>query len=692
MKKRMIWALTGLMLLWGCSRTVVENTMRYIPEGQIALTEWEFCQDSVHWEPVTVPHSYNATDGRSEKYYRGPATYRCTIDIKDPARPAYLLLEGAAQAATVRVNGKEACVHKGGYTAFAVDLQGLLEKGANTVEIVCDNTEDIELIPVSSDFNKNGGLHNPAWLYVPSGEVYFDPAEYGPYRLHVAQQDVSDNAAGAVVKAMVHGEAPVDLKVVDAAGKVVYRHTENAVSGAYEHAFTLKNPHLWNGVEDPYLYTVELTAGGDKAVTEVGFRYFSIDREKGFSLNGKPYPLRGVSMHQDMDGKASALTYEDYDRDYGTVRELGCNFLRLAHYPHNDYAFRLCDRMGIIVKTEIPWVNICGVRATETYFENIHSQMEEMVRNLFNHPSIVFWGMWNELDSWGNRENFQGVLDARRVVDETARLYDYAKSLDPSRYVGLTDDSVFERDFYTELKADYYSENRYYGWYYTPGDFSGLTGAMTWIRDNMGPANLSEYGVGINPYCHTWKEEDIHRYFEDDKHMEEYGNLSHEAHAQQIARMPWLNFTSLWILFDFPVAQRREGYMDSDDGVNFTENPARMFTNDKGLITRDRATKKDVFYLYKAWWNKQEETVYIAGRRLAARPAGEPFTLTVYSNAPSLKLMKDGEEIAALESSGEDTGVIWKFPGLTVGPDGSSFTVVSPSGKTDTVSFRALAL
>ncbi len=689
MKLTVLAPVVGLLLLCGCSR-VAEDTMRYVPEGQTALTQWEFCQDSVHWEPVMVPHSYNAADGRSEKYYRGPATYRCRIEIKDPEKPAYLLFEGAAQAATVRVNGREACVHKGGYTAFAVNLEGLLDEGANEVEVVCDNTEDIELIPVSSDFNKNGGLHNPAWLYVPAGEVYFDPAEYGPYRLHVVQENVSEASAHAVVKAMLHGNARVTLKVRNAAGRVVYRHAEKVAAGPYEHAFTLKKPHLWNGVEDPYLYTVELTAGDDKAVTEVGFRYFSIDREKGFFLNGKPYPLRGVSMHQDTDGKASALAYEDYDRDYGTVREIGCNFLRLAHYPHNDYAFRLCDRMGIIVQTEIPWVNICGVRATEAYFDNIHSQMAEMVRNLYNHPSIVFWGMWNELDSWGNRENFQGALDERRVVEETARLYDHAKALDPTRYVGLTDDSVFARDFYTELKADYYSENRYFGWYYTPGDFSGVTESMTWIRDNMGPANLSEYGVGINPYCHTWNGEDIRRYFSDDKHVEEYGNLSHESHAQQIARMPWLNFTSLWILFDFPVAQRREGYLDSDDGVNFTENPARMFMNDKGLITRDRATKKDVFYLYKAWWNHNEETVYIAGRRLAARPAGEPFTLTVYSNAPSLKLLKDGVEVSALEESGEDTGVIWKFPDLTVGPEGSTFVAVSPSEKADTVTFRPL--
>jgi beta-galactosidase len=142
---------------------------RFVPKGQKALVEWEFSKDGSTWETVTVPHSYNAVDGRSAKYYRGPATYRRSIDIKDPAKPAYLLLEGAAQAATVRVNGQEACVHKGGYTAFSVDLTGLLKKGANTVEVVCDNTEDIEMIPVSSDFNKNGGLHNPAWLYVPAG-------------------------------------------------------------------------------------------------------------------------------------------------------------------------------------------------------------------------------------------------------------------------------------------------------------------------------------------------------------------------------------------------------------------------------------------------------------------------------------------------------------------------------------------
>lgn len=677
------------LLMASCSAPQMPDNMRYIPEGMSALAEWEFSKDGSSWENVIVPHSYNCVDGQSAAYYRGQATYRTTVEISDPAAPAFLIFEGAAQAATVHVNGKKACEHKGGYTPFTVPMTGFLQSGKNLVEVVCDNTEDLDLIPVSSDFNKNGGLHNPAWLYLP-GKVYFDPAAYGIYRMHVEQNAVNDSKVDATVRAFLCGKADVALEVKDAAGKTVYTDVKKDVSGEYLHSFSLAQPHLWNGLEDPYLYTVELTAGGDRAVTEVGFRYYSVDREKGFSLNGRPYPLRGVSMHQDMYMKASALSYADIDADYAIVKELGCNFLRLAHYPHNDYAFRLCDRMGIVVQTEIPWVNICGVRASDAYFENIHAQMDEMIRNLYNHPSIVFWGMWNELDSWGNTDRFQGPLDARRVVDESARLYDYAKSLDPSRFVGLTDDSVFGRDYYTELKADYFSENRYHGWYYNYGDFSGITGDMVKIKETMGPANISEYGVGINPFCHTWNEEDIRRYADDARHMEEYGNLSHEAHARQIACMPWLNFTSLWILFDFPVADRKEGYMDSSDGLEYKDNSNRLYMNDKGLVTRDRQTKKDVFYLYKSWWNHAEETVYITGRRLEARPEGNGFTLTVYSNAPSLTLLKDGEPVCTKDSSGEPTGVIWKFPGLFVGPSGNTFTVRSSTGVEDSVHFRAL--
>ena len=668
--------------------------------GQVTrLDRWQFSRDGSSWEEVTVPHSCNGIDGRSPEYYRGETHYKRTITIH-PSRSSFLLFEGAAQAAKVYVNGTLACEHKGGYTAFTVPLKDFAKPRRNEIEVVCDNRMDVEMIPVHSDFNKNNGLHNPVSLLEYKG-VFLSPEAFGPYRLHITQTEVSKNKARARVEALLVNDGPGDktvktsLKLKDASGNVVWREEQKAEVRAgctlpYWTDIEIDNPHLWNGLRDPYLYTVELSVDKDAASAEVGFRFFRMDRDEGFFLNGEPYPLRGVSMHQDTDGKASALSEEDFDRDYEFVRELGCNFLRLAHYPHNDYAFRLCDRMGIIVQTEIPWVNICGERATQAYFDNIRTQMREMITNLYNHPSILFWGMWNELDSWGNKDPFQGPLDARRAVDETAKLYDYAKSLDSTRAVGLTDDSVFARDYYTELKADYYSENRYHGWYYEYGDFSGLSRSMQWIHDNMGVTNLSEYGVGINPFCHTWKEEDIRRYADDMRHPEEYADRAHESEVLQICAMPWLNFTSLWILFDFPVADRKEGYLDSDDGVNYTENPARLYTNDKGLVTRDRKTRKDVFYLYKAWWNKDVETVYIASRRLRKRPAGSTFTLTAYSNAVSLTLLRNGVEVKTLDGSGDPSGVIWRFDGLLMGSEETTFEIVSDKGSRDSVSFLPL--
>lgn len=665
------------------------------------LRNWEFSQDGAEWQNVSVPHSWNAEDGHSPAYFRGKGYYRTVIDCKDAAAPAFLRFEGAAQTAEVFVNGQKLAYHRGGYTPFTVKLSGSWKQGANLVEVICDNSPDMALIPISSDFNKNGGLHNPVSL-LQFPEVYLAPEEYGFDRFHLVQKDVSAARAVCELRTKVCNSgtqaAKLKLQAVlrDASGKAVKKISVKVSVPAGESAsvakeFKLRKPHLWNGRKDPYLYTLELIAGEDVTQGITGFRFFAVDREKGFSLNGETYPLRGVSMHQDIAGKASAMEKPDYDLSYAIVDEIGCNFLRLAHYPHNNYAFHICDSLGMVVQTEIPWVNVCGVRATQPYFENIHSQMKEMITALYNHPSIVFWGMWNELDRWGNKEEFQGTFDPRRVVDETAKLYAYAKELDPTRAIGFTDDSKFRRPFYKELKADFYSQNCYYGWYYTQNDFSGLTPLLTWIRDTMGPVNLSEYGVGVNPFCHTWKKDDIRRYKDDKRHPEEFGNLFHESHARQIASMPFINFTSLWVMFDFPVADRKEGFLDSDDGVNYTENPERMYMNDKGLVTRDRRVRKDSYYLYKAWWNKDETTVYITGRRLSYLPVGHIFTLTVYSNAKSLKLYRDGKEVASADASNEITGVIWTFDNQKMGKDATTFRVVSDDGTEDSVTFQPLA-
>ena len=672
---------------------------------QEPLRVWEFSKDGTAWQSVTVPHSYNAEDGHSRKYYRGEATYRCNFRAGDVKHDHFILFEGAAQAATVKVNGEQVASHKGGYTPFVVNVTEALKKGVNTLEVVCDNREDLNMIPVTSDFNKNGGLHNPVWL-LEMDDVYMSPEEYGMYRLHCDASTVTKAKVAASIRTRIvnSGSKAADIKVrvqlVEADGSLGYQADREIRVKAFsefdfEHEILAKGIRFWNGTKDPYLYTVrvELFRGKrmmDIAETKYGFRSYDIDPDKGFLLNGEPYPLRGVCMHQDMDGKASALSGYDYLRDYGIVKELGANFLRLAHYPHNDQAFRLCDSLGIIVQTEVPWVNVCGVNAKQAYFNNIRHQMQEMVTNLYNPPSIVFWGMWNELDTWGNNDNLQGALDPAKVVYETGKLYEYAKKLDPYRFVGFTDDSRLARNGYPGLAGDFCSQNTYFGWYYTPNRFDSFQEEMLKVRSlrEKGPVNVSEYGVGVNPYCHVWDPAKAVRDPEDDsRHYEEYGNLFHEAYVRQILRMPWLCFTSVWVLFDFPVANRQEGYMDSYDGERFIANDARKYMNDKGLVTRDRQTRKDAFYLYKSLWNKKETTVYVTSRRLRSIPAGKEFTIKVYSNAKTLTLYQNGRQIAKKYNSGEDTGVIWTFPGISLKKDSDTFRVVANNGVKDEVTF-----
>ncbi len=673
---------------------------------QEQLKEWEFSKDGSSWQTVSVPHSYNAEDGHSPYYYRGKATYRCDLRITDVKKTYYLFFEGAAQAAVVKVNGEQVAAHKGGYTPFSANITESLTRGVNRVEVICDNSEDLEMAPVTSDFNKNGGLHNPVWLLVMD-DVYFSPEDYGMYRLRcetpvVTKKKVVTNVRTKLVNA---GNRDADILVrvqlLETNGALGYQADREVLVKAFseydfDHEFILSGMHLWEGMKDPYLYTirVELFKGKrmmDIAETKVGYRSIGMDPERGFLLNGRPYPLRGVAMHQDTDGKASALTQADYRRDYRIVKELGANFLRLAHYPHNDFAFQLCDSLGIIVQTEIPWVNVCGTNATQAYFNNLHHQMKEMVNNLYNHPSIAFWGMWNELDTWGNNNDLQGPLDAERVVKETERLYNYTKKLDPDRFVGFTDCSNLSRDGYTSLKGDFCSQNLYYGWYRTPNEFSGFTTTLKKVRGLRSdiPINVSEYGVGVNPYCHVWNPvEAIRDKDEDSKHYEEYGNRFHESHVRQIKAMPWLNFTSVWILFDFPVANRQEGYMDSEDGVKFVKNNDRKYMNDKGLVTRDRQTKKDVFYLYKSLWNKDETTVHITSGRLKYFPAGQDLRIKVYSNAKYLTLYQNGRQVDRMISTGETTGVVWTFPAVRLKTDEDTFKVVANDGTTDQIVLR----
>lgn len=671
---------------------------------QEQLKEWEFRKDGgSSWETVTVPHTYNAEDGHSPYYYRGKATYRCDLRINDVKKSHFLYFEGVGQAAVVKVNGEQVASHKGGYTPFCVDITEDISKGVNRVEVVCDNTEDVEMAPVNSDFNKNGGIHYPAWLLIMD-DVYLSPEEYGMYRVRCETPEVTKKKVVTNVKTKLvnssnkDSEILVRVQLLEANGALGYQADREVTVKAFseydfDHEFILSGLHFWDGVNDPYLYTlrVELFKGKrmmDIAETKIGYRSIEMDPDRGFILNGHPYPLRGVAMHQDADGKGSAMTQADFRRDYRLVKELGANFVRLAHYPHNDFAFQQCDSLGLIVQTEIPWVNICGVKATQSYFNNIQHQMKEMVNGLFNHPSIAFWGMWNEIYKWNHSDDLQGDFDAEAAIRETEKLYKFTKKLDPDRFVGYTDCSRLEPEGYSTLKGDYCSQNIYYGWYWEPNEFGSFRESLERIHKMLPemPLNVAEYGAGDNPYCHVWDEADAVRDKKDDsKHYEEYANKFHEAYVRQILAMPWLNFTSVWVMFDFPVASRQEGYMDSDNGRKFTANNDRKYMNDKGLVTRDRQTKKDVFYLYKSLWNKSETTVHITSSRLKSFPAWEDLVIKVYSNAKYLSLYQNDKLVTRLTTSGESTGVIWTFPAVKMKTSEDVFKVVANDGTTDEI-------
>lgn len=630
---------------------------------------------------VTLPHSCNAVDGVSASYYRGNTYYKRSIEVSGVGvRRFYLLFKSASQQSTVAVNGMPMGYHKGGYTPFVIDITDALQDGSNEIMVGCDNKMDLTLAPVSSDFNKNNGLVDNVYL-VTTSLVHSDISAYGVDRMHVTQGRVSTESAALSVRARLRNDSSADMMI---RAYVYMRHADSSVAYSYQedifcaghgttdlaHDLTLENPHLWDGKIDPYLYTAEVIfcAGAvvlDRMAVKVGLRFYGITAS-GFTLNGRPYPLRGISYHQDKALRASAVTREDIDADFEIIKDLGCNFLRIAHYPHNTYTFDKCDELGIVTQTEIPWVNECGVNASTAYLDNLESQMREMIVNHYNHASIIFWGMSNEL---GNTHagNPQGAIDKAKVVEYSNILYALGKSLDTTRYVGfVTDKSGGATSYYGgRIDCDWLGRNSYCGWYTYQDNPAAISGLMDGERKSFPYVALSEYGAGCNPDCHSeTPASTTNKGSGGARHDEEWANYVHEIYLQKIyGNMTYLQFTSVWILFDFAVAARKEGYLDCVDGVTTASDPAMYYLNDKGIVTRDRALKKDAFYLYRAKWNPTPQ-VYIASRRFSTRPS-PTVTVKVYSNAASVDLYQNGILRQTMDGSGEASGVIWTFDELS---------------------------
>jgi len=567
--------------------------------------DWNFFKEgSADVTQVTLPHTWNAEDGQDggNDYWRGTGIYR-----KEFARPAgdriFLEVNGAAQSASVILNGTEIASHEGGYSTFRAELTDLLQD-ANVLEIRVNNAENDRIYPQKADFTFYGGLYRDVNL-IAVPEEHFELVKDGTPGIKVTPVvDLSAKTAEVTVETWQNAET-VTITVAGETREVKAEDGHAAVT------FTVTDVRLWDGVDDPYLYTAEAElASGDKVSTRFGCRTFDFDPEQGFFLNGRSYPLRGVSRHQDRKGVGNALTMKEHREDLELIREIGANTIRLAHYQHAQEFYELCDEYGMVVWAEIPYITMHMANGTE----NTLTQMRELITQNYNHPSIAVWGLSNEITA--------ASAVNEELLENHRQLNDLCHRIDPTRKTTMANVFMLETDSPILTIPDINSYNLYYGWYVgeleqTDEFFDEYHAAYP---DRV--IGFSEYGADANPAFQAERPEK-------GDYTEGYQAIYHEHMLQMIEERPYLWATHVWNMFDFAADGRDEGGKHGE--------------NQKGLVTFDRKIKKDAFYAYKAAWNKTEPFVHICGRRYMNRES-EVTEVKVYSNLPEVTLFVDGKE------------------------------------------------
>ncbi len=612
------------------------------------LTNAMFAKVGEQFAPVTLPHTWNAQDGQDggNDFWRGVGIYQIQLPAPTPGKRQYIELRGANHVATVWCNGRELGTHKGGFSTFRYELTDALKPENNTLQVAVTNAES-NIYPQHADFTFFGGLYRDVY-FVEVEDAHFDLMKHGSDAVFVSAY--SGGTTRVDMFPVNADGCKLRLELLDGENNTVFDTTVDAQPHTYINT-VLEAPHLWHGVEDPYLYSARATLlKEDEAVDQIcvtyGYRSYHIDAGSGFYLNGKSFPLHGVCRHQDRQDKGWAISREDHLEDATMIKELGANTIRLAHYQHDQYFYDLCDQIGFAVWAEIPYISH-HLPGKEAYDVTI-SMMTELIAQCYNHPSIIVWGIANEITIYNVcEEQYRNLCDLNALV----------KRLDPSRPTTMAQLARLPITDQQIQITDIQSYNYYHGWYVgTMQDNGPVLDAFHAMHPDRA-LGVSEYGAENIMFWHSAQP------FNHD-YTEEYATIYHHEMLKVFETRPWLWATHMWNMFDFAADMRNEGGIKG--------------RNNKGLVTMDRKVKKDAYYVYKAYWTKAP-MVYITSRRFRDRAPGER-DVRIYTNAEEVTLTLNGK-VYGMETA-KDHMVIFRDVPLLMGENTLTATV---DGAEDTV-------
>ena len=583
---------------------------------------WQFRKDGeTSWQTVDLPHTWNALDGQDggDNYYQGIGWYQKTFTAPDAAQ-VFIRFGAASKMASVFCNGQFVGEHRGGFSAFTMDLTPYLHSGENELTVKVDNHADLPVYPAQADFTFFGGLYRQVELLIFADKAHFNVTEYGADSL-LLTPDVETGTVQASV--LCDGGDRLTLTVKDPDGTVVAQEETPVTGQKTTLCLTVSDVQLWNGTQNPCLYTATVTLYKDGTPIDVltdsfGFRRYAVTADKGFFLNGRSYPLHGVCRHQDRENMGWGITQKEHLEDMAMIREIGANTIRLAHYQHDPFFYALCDREGMVIWAEIPFISLYIPDPAAD--ENLLSQMRELILQNYNHPSICFWGVANEIGIGGESEAMFHIVH---------RLHELCKQLDPSRLTGIANVGMTPTSSQLFRLTDVTAYNEYKGWYEgTVEDHGAFCDERHGQIPDI-PMAISEYGAEAVLRWHSPapKVKD---------YTEEYQAIVHEKAYRALQERPYIWATWLWNMFDFAADARSEG---GENGMNH-----------KGLVTFDRQYKKDAFYAYKAWLSK-EPFVHICGKRYVDRTE-DVTKVTVYTNQPQVELFANGKSLG-VQQKGE---------------------------------------